>query len=133
MLQSQNLVSENFSPQHKKKVITVGNAVSDFECTATSHFNSPLSPKTNFSPLHVCCKIQPTLSAGTNKIPCKSHTASSPDLNETGCATNTQANTKAVNTNVLNFIIPRRNAERDKRQDTLLQTHILDKQWLKRN
>jgi len=80
-----------FSATLKKKVITVGNAVKDFECTATNHFNSPPSPKTNFCPLPVFCKIQPTLSAGTHKIPCKNHKPSGPpalqstsDLNEAG-------------------------------------------------
>jgi len=78
------------------------------------------------------------LLASTHKIPCKSHKPSGPpalqstsDLNEAGWATNTQAKTKVVNTNVLNVIISRQNAETGKKQ-TLLQTHILNKHWPKK-
>jgi hypothetical protein len=68
-----------------KKGTTVGNVVRCFECTHARTYTIylltlPLSPKTNFYPLHTLQNSANFPSEGTHKIPSKSHKPSGPPV-----------------------------------------------------
>jgi hypothetical protein len=113
MLRSENLVSENFSPQLGKRHNS-GKVVRAFKCTGTYLLTLPLSSEDKFLPSKYFLQDSANfLAAGIHQIQSESQKPSVPpvlqstsDLNEARPSTNNQAKPKAVKTNVLNIIIP---------------------------
>ena len=114
ILQSQNLVSENFSPQLGKKARQLGNAIKGFECTRMDPFNPSAIPEDKFLPsTYFLQDSDDSLSEGAHKIPFENSKPTGPpvvqstaDLNEAGTSTNSQAKHTAEETNVLSIVIP---------------------------